>query len=336
MEDSEKGNLINNDSNEKKNTLNNEEEIKRNNKTKNKIILITLIILFLITFILILIFIVFKNAPNSDTNHKEINYPPNEIDTIPKEEMDKARNAFKQYQYNVTYNNINYTLDYNLFKPENYSINKKYPLIIFIEDASLVGPNKVKNPLDNTIGGPIWATDREQKKHECFILVPQYNEVIIVNKTGKLSFNEYLNITIKLTRKLIEDFSINQDKVYCTGQSMGAMTSLYLLANYQNIFAAGLIVDGQWKLQELSGLVNSKFTYIVAGGDEKAFQGQTEVKNYFDSLNISYGILTEINAQENVEILNNISQSTYNSNFNYNFITYKNGTVFPQDAKKTM
>ena len=89
---------------------------------------------------------------------------------------------------------------------------------------------------------------------------------------------------------------------------MGAMTNLYLLANYPNLLTAGLIVDGQWIKEELLGLVNSTFTYFAAGGDMKAFNGQNETKNYLDSLNISYGCLTDLNAKEKIEILNNVSK----------------------------
>ena len=50
---------------------------------------------------------------------------------------------------------------------------------------------------------------------------------------------------MRLIEKICEDYSINKDRIYSTGQSMGAMTTLYLLANYPNLLAAGLIVDGQ-------------------------------------------------------------------------------------------
>ena len=299
-----------------------------------KIILVIFLLILIITIILIILFfIVFKEDSNSENN--EIYDSPSEIDTIPKEEMDKARNKFKQYKYIDTVNS-SYSLEYNLFIPTNYTKEKKYPLIIFIEDASLIGPDKVKNPLEKTVGGPIWATEREQKKHECFVLAPQYNEVIIDDNKGNIFFSEYINVTVRLIENITGSYSINPDKIYSTGQSMGAMTTLYLLANYSNLLAAGLIVDGQWKIEELAGLINASFTYIVAGGDEKAFKGQTEVKEYFNSLNISYGSLTDINAQENVENLNDVTNKMYNLSYNYNFITYKNGSVFPPNAKKTM
>ena len=100
---------------------------------------------------------------------------------------------------------------------------------------------------------------------------------------------------------------------------MGAMTILYLLSNYPNLLASGLVVDGQWRIEELKGLINSTFTYLTAGGDEKAFKGQTEVKEYLKSLNISFGELTDLNAQDKVDILNNISKDMYNSKYSQKF-----------------
>ena len=331
------GNLIKS-FNENDNFLSNyndDEEPKDKNNKRNKLIFIFILIAVIIITAIILIFTVFIGDSESDSKNEEIDDLPNEIDTIPKEEMDKARTSFKQYKYNDI-SNSNYSLDYNLFIPENFTKEKYYPLIIFIEDASLVGPGKIKNPLDNSIGGPIWATEREQKKHESFVLVPQYNEVIIDDNKGEFFVSEYINLTVRLIKKLIEDYPINPDKIYCTGQSMGAMTTLYLLSNYPNLLAAGLIVDGQWKLDQLKGLINSTFTYFAAGGDEKAFKGQTEVKEYLNNLNISYGTLTDLNAQEKVEILNKVTNNMYNLSFAYNFITYKNGSVFPPNAKKKM
>ena len=310
MKDSEEGNLIKGfDENENILETVDDDKNSESKKRRNKYILIsTIILIIIIIIIIILIFTVFNKKSDSESKEEEKTDPINEIDTIPNEEMNKARNAFKQYKYIDSLNN-SYILDYNLFIPENYTANIKYPLIIFIEDASLVGTDKIKNALDNTVGGPIWATDTEQKKHESFVLIPQYNEKIIDDNNNQFYVSEYINVTVRLIQKLTEEYSINKDRIYSTGQSMGAMTTLYLLSNYPNLLAAGLIVDGQWKLNELKGLINSTFTYFAAGGDQKAFIGQTEVKQYFNSLNTSYGELNDINAQDKVDTLNDITNN---------------------------
>ena len=297
-------------------------------KLKFLIISILSILIVLVIIFIILFFTVFQK----DEDKEEKYDTPTELDTIPSEEFEKARKSFLEYNFT----DVGYTskvLPYNLFIPENYNEtqNKKYPLIVFIGDASTVG-KEISNPISQTVGGPIWATDTVQKKHKCFVLVPQYSEVIIDDRNG-YSKSDYINVTVRLISKLQYLYKIDPNKIYGTGQSMGAMTTLYLLSNNQDLYAAGLIVDGQWIKEELLGLTNATFTYFAAGGDEKASNGQNEIKEYFDSINLTYGCLTEINAQEKVDILNNITKNMYNLNLSYNFITYINGSVIPSNSK---
>ena len=298
-------------------------KITKSNK-RIKIILIFIILLILIIIAIILFFTVFKKDTESNSDD------PRELDTISSEELNKARNSFKQFRFNDTIDKEKF-IPYNLFIPKNYTNNKKYPLIIFIGDGSTVG-KEVKFPLTETIGGPIWATDTVQKKHESFVLVPEYSEIIIDDRNG-YSKSEYINVTIRLILNLLKEYNIDSNRIYGTGQSMGAMTTLYLLANNLTLFAAGLIVDGQWKIDELQGLTNSTFTYFAAGGDDKALNGQNEVKKFLDSKNITYGFLDDINAQEKVEILNNETSKMYELGYQHNFITYIKGSVFPSNSK---
>ena len=85
--------------------------------SKKKILILISIVLIIIIIIIVLYFTVFNKTSGDD------NFSPGEIDTIQKEEMDKARNEFKQYKYIDTVNN-SYSLEYNLFIPKNYTKEK--------------------------------------------------------------------------------------------------------------------------------------------------------------------------------------------------------------------
>ena len=282
-----------------------------------------LIIFFVIAIIgLSVIGIIFgltisREQKNENENKNEDN-SLYELDTIPPEEMAKARKSFKQYVYEKN----SKKMEYNFYIPENITENELYPLIIFISDRSLVG-QEVTAPLTKTVGGPIWATDTVQKKHKCFVLVPQYNEVISEMEPK----SEYINITINLIQEIQNKYKIDKNKIYGTGQSMGAMVTLFLLANNPDLYAAGLIVDGHWDINELHGLVNSTFTYFAAEGDPNPYNCQNEVKKYFEKNNVSYGNMDHVNATEKVEILNKESEKMYEKGNKRNFITYANGTV---------
>ncbi len=62
-------------------------------------------------------------------------------------------------------------MQYNLYTPKNLEPGHKYPLVMFIADASTAGKG-VKAPLMQGYGGIIWATDEAQAKHPAFVLVP--------------------------------------------------------------------------------------------------------------------------------------------------------------------
>lgn len=250
------------------------------------------------------------------------------LDTISSEELNKARDSFKRYSF-TDIKDSSKVLQYNLFIPENYSKNEKYPLMMFIGDGSTVG--RERTPITKTVGGPIWATDTVQKKHKCFVLIPEYNEFIIDDRNG-FYISEYINVTIRLISQLQKDFNIDSNRIYSTGQSMGAMTTLYILANSPNLLAAGLIADGQWKIDELTGLVDATFTYFAAAGDEKAFTGQNDVKKYFDSKGIKYGSLSDINAKEKVDILNSETKKMYDLGYKQNFISFAKGSVISKNS----
>ena len=56
--------------------------------------------------------------------------------------------------------------------------------------------------MTDIVGVPIWATDREQKKRECFVLAPKYDDIIIDDNHDKFVVSEYINVTVRLIQKL--------------------------------------------------------------------------------------------------------------------------------------
>ena len=296
-----------------------------NCQKKNIFITFYIIAIFSLSVIGIVISISISREPKEEGEIID-NDSPYELDTIPSEELEKARKSFKQFFYT----NNSKRIDYNLYIPTNISENETYPLIVFISDKSLVGQD-ISTPLNKTVGGPIWATETVQKKHKCYVLVPQYNEVISTMEPK----SEYINVTIGLIQEIQEKYKIDKNRIYGTGQSMGAMVTLFLLSNHHDLYTAGLIVDGHWNLDELHGLSNATFTYFAAEGDINPFNGQNELKKYFKQNNVTYCDMLNVNAQEKEEILNEQTEKMYENKCKRNFITYANGTVIkPGSSQK--
>jgi hypothetical protein len=67
--------------------------------------------------------------------------------------------------------------------------------------------------------------------------------------------------------------SIDQNRLYTTGQSAGCMASIAFNIKYPDLFAASLLVAGQWNFQAMAGMIHNNIWIIVSEGDQRAFPG---------------------------------------------------------------
>lgn len=249
-----------------------------------------------------------------------------------KELYSETASKFDVFTYND--DDTGLSIQYNLFVPDNYSGDNDYPLLTFIGDSSTIGTN-VEKPLNSGIGGLIWASDSEQNKHESFVLIPQYPEVIIDDHDGYTT-TKYIDATKRLIDSLSTTYSIDTNRIYGTGQSMGCMTTLVLSTSYPDLYAAELFIDGQWDITQMNNIDSQKFIYIAAAGDDRALTGQNEVKKLLKDSGISYNEISDINARESSSELTSSLANFLAKNNNYNFITFKKGTVLPWYVPSTV
>ena len=252
------------------------------------------------------------------------------LDETAKANLEKVSNEVKDKYKEFTYTDdeTGLSIDYGLFIPESYGkSNKVYPLIMFVGDATTT-ENTITQILENCIGSVIWATAEEQKKHECLVLVPTFNEKLIDDSNGNSTISNYMDAIVRMIEKITNDYDIHKDKIYATGQSMGCMTSLYLTANNPDLFAATLLVDGQWDINEIQGIKDRKFIYFAAEGDKKALEGQTNVKNYLKENNVEYAEVYDVDAKDSAENLNKIADELFSKGLDKNFITWKLNSTY--------
>jgi len=179
---------------------------------------------------------------------------------------------FKQLVY-VDPNYNNETLMYNLYIPKDYNSSRMYPLVLFMHDAGVVSNNPIST-LTQGLGAVIWATPTEQAKHECFVLAPQYNTVIVGDDSQT---TEQMDITVDLVKDLEKQYSIDANRIYNTGQSMGGMTSIAMDIKYPDMFAASLLVACQWDATKVTPMARDNLWIIVSEGDNKAYPGMDAI-----------------------------------------------------------
>ncbi len=233
--------------------------------------------------------------------------------------------AYRQCSY--TDGETGKTISYNLYLPASYDPAKSYPLVLFIGDAGTVGGD-VARPVSQGNGGMIWAAPAEQARHPVLVLVPQYPEVILDDHGGH-TMTEYVELTARLVRHIASSYAVDQHRIYGTGQSMGCMTVMYLAAQHPDLFAATLLVDGQWDIAALGGLVSQTFLYVAAGGDDKALGGLEDVRHMLDQKNIAYGYIPSLNAKEALALRNASAAVMLDQGYRQNFLVWTKGSVLP-------
>lgn len=182
-------------------------------------------------------------------------------------ERNPVVDAFQQFEFTDPDTGI--ALKYNLFIPKNYDASRSYPLVLFIHDAGATSTDPQKT-LTQGLGAVVWATPSEQAKHECFVLAPQFSTVIVNDESEA---TKELAGTVNLVGALASQYNIDADRIYATGQSMGCMASIEMIIRYPDLFAAALLVAGQWDATKMSVLTQAKMWVIVSEGDRKAFPG---------------------------------------------------------------
>lgn len=218
------------------------------------------------------------------------------------------------------------TMAYNLYTPKHLDPNKKYPLVMFIADASTVGKG-VKAPLMQGYGGIIWATDESQAKHPAFVLVPSFAGP----KSGvndQWETTEEVGMALRLLKQTIKDKPVDDKRVYTTGQSMGGMISFYLNVTEPDLFAASMFVGSQWDTTVLESLKNQKFIYTVSAGDPKASKGMMALEELFKQKGIGYAKIqfaaNESKAQQDVNVNALLKEGSP-----HNFIMFTKDTTLP-------
>ncbi|MBK6013498.1 hypothetical protein JHN45_20395 [Streptomyces sp. MBT53] len=165
------------------------------------------------------------------------------------------------------------SLPYNLYVPEGYDRTESYPLVLFMHDASLISTT-VRATLVQGLGAVCWAAPEEQAERPAFVLAPQYPEVVVGDDYRPTSL---FDTTADLVRELAGKYSIDTERLYSTGQSMGAMMTLGLNIKYTDLFAASWVVAGQWPAAQAAPLAKKNLWVTVSQGDTKAYPGENAI-----------------------------------------------------------
>ena len=157
-----------------------------------------------------------------------------------------ATNCFEE----ATGEYIDVDLPYALYVPEDYDAGKQYALVLQIHDAGFMGDDPMITLTEsqgsaNFASAEVQQIVKDQGLGGIIVLAPQVCEELRSTRDN-WSLSAAVPATWQLLDYIVETYSIDTDRIYGTGQSMGGMQVVAMAAQRDNYFA-GLWANGcQW------------------------------------------------------------------------------------------
>lgn len=223
-------------------------------------------------------------------------------------------------------------MPYNLFIPKGYDAAQKYPLVMFIGDASTNSADPFVS-LTQGLGGVVWAAPEEQVKHPSFVLVPQIPYGIPLTKDDFTATPD-LETVKEILDDVVGRYSIDKKRIYTTGQSQGCMASCELNVRHPDYFAASLLVSGQWNPESMAATLTKKNLFIaLSEGGPKEFPGMNAVTAALEAAGAKVARAT-LNARQSPAELNAAVKNLIDTGANILYAIYDAQTVLPNDGKE--
>jgi predicted peptidase len=137
------------------------------------------------------------------------------------------------------------TMQYRVFVPPGYDGSKKYPIVLWLHDAGGRDSDNLEQISgSNFLGSHIWTTPENQIRYHAFVLAPQVD----ITKGWSRPHANTPPVSIRLALEILDtvekEYSIDPERVYVAGQSLGAEGVWAALSNSPGRFAAAIALCG--------------------------------------------------------------------------------------------
>jgi len=134
-------------------------------------------------------------------------------------------------------------MPYGLFVPANYDPSQKYRLIFWLHGANGRGSDNLKQISGgNENGTHVWTTPANQAQLPAFVLAPQCPEDRFWSEPETNQISPQLQMALNILASVQKEFSIDPDRIYLAGQSMGGLGVWALLQSQPDRWAAALVL----------------------------------------------------------------------------------------------
>ena len=180
-------------------------------------------------------------------------------------------NAPREFLARVYTNAAKKTLPYRLLLPKDYDPAKRYPVILYLHGAAARGRDNAE-PLN--WGPQLWLDESRRGQRDFFLVVPQCpsnSGWVEVTGLGLGPMRESISLKLALevlTNALPKAFSIDPQRRYLTGVSMGGHAVWFLLNHRPGLFAAAVPVCAPGDAGNVTGTAAQTPVWIFHSDDD--------------------------------------------------------------------
>lgn len=160
----------------------------------------------------------------------------------------------------LAFTNAQGVLPYRLFIPTNYSAGERFPLVLFLHGAGERGNDNAYQLVGQT-GSLVFASETNQLEHPSFMVAPQ------CPTSGSWDDSIRRQQLFGLMNLLISQYSIDTNRLYITGLSMGGYGTWDQITQFTNMYAAAIPMSSGGNTALAARIVNLPIWNFHAADD---------------------------------------------------------------------
>ncbi len=148
-----------------------------------------------------------------------------------------------------------FAVKYFLHRPDHYDPNRAYPVVLLLHGSSR-----------HMYGGKYFLTNGFAERFPAFILIP----IAPGNMEWANSETENYDgaqLAMAALNNVRSKYNIDRSRIYISGYSLGGIGTLGMIEKYPDVFAAGLVLCGEWGA-ERAGRFPSNVPLRIIWGDQ--------------------------------------------------------------------
>jgi predicted peptidase len=169
----------------------------------------------------------------------------------------------------------NGTMPYRLFRPEAPG---QLPLVVYLHGSGGQGNDNLKQlGLGNIFGTRVWLLAQNQKTFPCYVVAPQSDRGWVRYDPATLEKGVYemvagpgqgVEMALEVIDTLCQEFSIDEQRIYVMGQSMGGAGTWNMMASRPKFFAAAVTCCGSISKDDGSASIETPLWNFHGAADQ--------------------------------------------------------------------